>query len=151
MAGNGRHAADHLLVLGLARGLTVQAAAVEAGVSMRTATRRMADPGFARSVAEARASLAERAIGVLSDRAADAATVLAEIAADPGAPPQARVAAARAILQTLVQRRQFAGFTVSEFEWLVDVVLGLAWSALPDEESRQAFAMGTRARLAAVT
>ena len=60
MAANGRKNADDALVLYLAAGLTVEAAARKARVSPRTAHRRLADAGFRQRVTEARAEMVQQ-------------------------------------------------------------------------------------------
>jgi hypothetical protein len=60
MADFGRRKDDALL-LTLASGRSVRAAARAAGIGERTATRRMADRAFRRRVSELRADMVERA------------------------------------------------------------------------------------------
>jgi hypothetical protein len=81
MAAGGRKNADGALLMALAAGRTVQEAAQLAGVSERTAYRRLADPEFARQVSAARAEMVERAVGRMSDgmiAAADRLRVLVD-------------------------------------------------------------------------
>ena len=63
MAVRGRRGADGLLVVALAKGDTVELAACAAGISVRTAYRRLADPAFRIEVHRARATLVEQALG----------------------------------------------------------------------------------------
>jgi hypothetical protein len=75
----GRGAKDEQLALCLARGLTVATAASEAGVSERTAYRRLAETDFARRVEDLRCSLVEVAVRRLSDHMAAAADKVAAL------------------------------------------------------------------------
>jgi hypothetical protein len=103
MAARGRHNADVSLALAVSRGLTVEAAASAAGVSPRTAYRRLADPLFQVEVTEARMRIVEKAVGVLADGTVEAAQVLRELARE--GPPAVRLGAARALLQLYVWLR----------------------------------------------
>ena len=91
-----RDAKDEALAAALARGLSTKAAAAEAGVSQRTAFRRLEDVGFTARVEELRANLVELAVRRLSDhmqRAADRLSDLLESSNDTVA-----LGAARSIL-----------------------------------------------------
>jgi hypothetical protein len=84
---------DVVLALALAAGTAVGAAAEQAGVDRRTASRKLADPALCRQVAEFRGQLIAAALGRLADnmtRAADAVTTLLD---DPD--PRLRLRAAR--------------------------------------------------------
>lgn len=76
VAGGDRHGADQALVAALASGMTVKDAAVKAGVSDRTARRRLEDTEFRRRVADARSALLERAVARLADATTEAADTL---------------------------------------------------------------------------
>jgi hypothetical protein len=76
VAGGDRSRADTLLVAGLAAGQSVEAAARQAGVSERTARRRLGDPTFQRALAEARRVVLAQALGVLVDASTAAARAL---------------------------------------------------------------------------
>jgi hypothetical protein len=67
MAHGGRTIADDALAAALAEGKTVRDAVVAAGVSERTAYRRLGDPAFRQKVSEIRARMLERAAGVMAD------------------------------------------------------------------------------------
>jgi hypothetical protein len=69
MPTRGRKDADEALLVALACGATVEGAARQAGVSRRTAHRRLADPAFLRRLAAARADMVQRATGVLTNGA----------------------------------------------------------------------------------
>src|SRR5436305_1874677 len=72
MASRGRFAADELLALGLAQGQTVSDAARAAGISERTAHRRLDDPAFNQRVDQLRSLMIARALGGMSALLADA-------------------------------------------------------------------------------
>jgi hypothetical protein len=76
---NPRRAADEPLALALARGLSVQAAAAEAGVSERTAHRRLSERAFCERVEEVRRLLVDGAVRNLSARTSAASDRLAEL------------------------------------------------------------------------
>jgi hypothetical protein len=98
MAENGKEErADARLLTALAAGATVRDAARRAGVSERTAHRRLADPAFRQRVTEARAEMVERALGQLADGASEAVGTLRKLLkakADP-----VKLSAARTILE----------------------------------------------------
>ena len=75
MAENGRQKRHDVLVLALAAGQAVRNAAASAGVSERTAFRRLADPDFRRQVHEARAALVQQAVGKLTAGMAEAEAI----------------------------------------------------------------------------
>jgi hypothetical protein len=98
--------ADDLLALALAAGRDVAEAAAAAGVSERTAYRRLADPAFKRRVAELRAGMVDRASGRLADGMADAAAALRDLLGHPDG--RVRLGAARAMLEAGVRVREAA-------------------------------------------
>ncbi len=74
MAHFGSPKKDVTLALALASGGTITAAAEQAGVSRRTATRKLTDPAFRQLVAQMRADFVAQAVGRLTQnmtRAAD--------------------------------------------------------------------------------
>ena len=87
----------------LAAGLSQVDAATRAGVSTRTVARRLADPAFRRRVQELRAEMLARTSGLLADSGAEAVEALRELL--KGESPQARLGAARAILENLIRVR----------------------------------------------
>ncbi len=76
MAGSGRKKADAALALALAGGSIVEDAARSAGISPRTAYRRLADPAFSARVDELREEAVRQALGRLSALGTQAAGVL---------------------------------------------------------------------------
>jgi hypothetical protein len=81
MAGGNRANADERLAAELAVGKTIAAAATAAGISERTATRRMADPTFRARLTEARAAMIATAANKLASGMTAAADVLRELLA----------------------------------------------------------------------
>jgi hypothetical protein len=79
VAENGRKNVDNALVLALATGLSVPAAAQRAGASERTAYRRLDDPAFRSRLAQARSALFAEAVGRLAGLAGKAADALGEL------------------------------------------------------------------------
>ena len=75
----GRRKGDSGLVAALAGGATVRDAARSAGVSERTAHRRLEDAAFARRVSEARAELIARTVGTLADASTGDGTTLRDL------------------------------------------------------------------------
>jgi hypothetical protein len=93
-----RSQGDGRLIAELLRGQTTEAAAKAAGVSLRTAYRRTADPAFQREFAAARTRALGRAVAVLVDSTHDAAHQLAWLASH--AQQEAiQLAACRSILE----------------------------------------------------
>jgi hypothetical protein len=88
----------------LAAGSPVDQAAETAGVSVRTAYRRLADPGFARRLAQARDELISSALGELVECASEAvATLRALLQAKD---ERVRLGAARNTLEQLLRLRE---------------------------------------------
>lgn len=79
MSHTGRRNADETLAVCVAAGDTVRDAATTAGVSERTARRRMADPHFRDRVAKLRTEMTAQALGRMAARMASAADVLGEL------------------------------------------------------------------------
>lgn len=99
MSHQGRKNADELLLTTLAGGASVQAAAQLCDVSERTVNRRLADPEFRRKLNDARAQMVERALGHLSEGAAEASIVLRNLMANKDTADTVKLAAARAVLE----------------------------------------------------
>jgi hypothetical protein len=103
VAGGGRKNRDGLLAAGLAAGLTVATAAGKAGMSERSAYRRLAGDSFRRQVTEARAAMVERALGQTADGMAAAARTLRRLLQSDS--DSVRLGAARALLELGVKLR----------------------------------------------
>jgi hypothetical protein len=104
MADNGRQNGDVALLLAIASGQTVRDAAQQAGVSERTAARRMADADFRRQINELRADMVDRTLGKLADSMTSAADKLRELL-DADA-EQVRLGAARTLLEVGTKLRE---------------------------------------------
>jgi hypothetical protein len=98
---------DDALVLALACGATVEAAARQAGVSDRTVYRRLADPAFQKRVKDARTDLVRRSAGLLSAASGEAVRTLLALMKD-AAPPATRLGAAKAVLEIGMRLRELA-------------------------------------------
>lgn len=85
----------------LLAGAHVENAAIAAGISVRTAYRRLADPAFRQRVEDARESLRASILSKLTDAASDAIDCLWELARE--AEPGVRVRAAKALLDSLLR------------------------------------------------
>lgn len=94
---------DERLALELAKGETVRDAAVSAGVSERTASRRLTDIKFRRFVLKLRAEILERALSEMFHACTDAARTLRDLLANED--PKVKMGAAKAILETALKGR----------------------------------------------
>lgn len=104
MAGRGRSNADELLVAALASGKAVKDAAGEAGVSERTAFRRLEQADFCRRVAELRGRMVESAAGRLAAAAGAACETLTKLLS--ASSESVQLAAAKTILDQAVRLRE---------------------------------------------
>jgi hypothetical protein len=95
---------DAALIAALACGGTVEAAAKQAGVSERTAYRRLEDEGFRRRVDDARAEIVKRAVARLSAASVQAADTLRQLLSSDM--DFCRLAAARSILELGAKLRE---------------------------------------------
>lgn len=92
---------DDRLFRALVSGCHVENAAIAAGVSERTAYRRLADPVFRKQIDDARQSLREAILGRLADAGHDAIGVLMDLA--HGSEDEAiRLKAAKTLLDSLL-------------------------------------------------
>src|SRR5262249_55802340 len=89
--------ADEFLLLAVAAGPTLRGAAPGAGISERTATRRIADPNFRRRITELRAEMVNRALGCMADSMTDAADTLRRLLKAPA--DNVKLGAARSLLE----------------------------------------------------
>jgi hypothetical protein len=95
---------EDLLLGALAAGSRVEQAAQSAGVSVRTAYRRLADPVFAHRLAQARDELISSALGELVECASEAvATLRALLSASD---ERVRLGAAKSTLDQLLRLRE---------------------------------------------
>jgi len=98
MAGKGRRKGNSELVLSLASGKTIRDAAQQAGLSERTAFRRINDPEFRRQVREARSEMFSRSLGLLADASTSAVGTLRQLSLSAMS-ESVRLGAAKAILE----------------------------------------------------
>jgi hypothetical protein len=103
LASGDRHYADAALITALAAGNTVERAAASAGVSVRTAHRRLADPDFRAALDAAKRDLLERATAALT--AASTAAVDALVSLLTTGPPAVKLGAAVKIIELGAQLR----------------------------------------------
>src|SRR5262245_52086420 len=95
------------LALALACGATVEVAARQAGLSLRTAYRRLAEPAFRRQVQQVRADMVQRSAGALTAAATESIKTLLALQA-ASIPPATRLGAARAVLEIGIRLREVA-------------------------------------------
>jgi hypothetical protein len=107
MPHDGRKSANDKLLMALACGATVEAAARGAGVSRRTAHRRLKDPEFSRRLRQTRTELTQRTAGMLSGAGGEAVKTLLTLMRDP-TPPAVRLGSARAVLELGIKVRESA-------------------------------------------
>jgi hypothetical protein len=96
--GVGRKRADDALILALACGAQVEAAAAKAGVSAATAFRRLKDPAFMARLDAARRDMVERATSMLTAAAMEAVKTLLDLQGIKQ-PPATRLGAAKSVLE----------------------------------------------------
>jgi hypothetical protein len=107
MAEQPRKKAEDVLLLALACGATVEAAAGQCRLSERTVYRRLADPDFRRRLQAVRADMVQRAAGLLTAAAVEAVKTLLELQ-KASAPYAVRLGAARAVLELGTKLREAA-------------------------------------------
>jgi hypothetical protein len=104
VSGGERKNADSALIAALAAGGTVEASAKVAGVSVATAHRRIADPGFRQRVTDARDEMVSRAVARLSATSTLAADTLRELLTARS--ETVRLSAARTVLELGMKLRE---------------------------------------------
>lgn len=107
MATPKRSNSDHALLIVLACGATVEAAARQLGISERAVYRRKEKPAFQRQLQELKASMVDRASSALVAAAMEAVKTLLELL-KAATPPATRHAAARSVIELGVKLREFA-------------------------------------------
>jgi hypothetical protein len=105
MARIGTSGHDGALIAALLGGASVEGAANLAGLSLRTAFRRLADPTFQATLAEAKRARLARVVEVLAAGSLLAVNTLIELLG-PETPPSVRHASAKSILELDERRRQ---------------------------------------------
>ncbi len=107
MALHGKKNVDDRLLMALACGATIEAAARTVGISDRTVYRRLRDPAFRLRLQEVRADMVQRTAGMLTAAAGEGVKTLLALLKD-GVPPAVRLGAARAVLELGVKLRETA-------------------------------------------
>jgi len=102
-----RKSADEALLRGLACGATVESAARAAGISARTAHRRLKEEAFQKRLRDVRAEMVQRTAGMLTGSGLEAGKTLVSLL-DPTNPPTVRHGAARTILELGLKLRENA-------------------------------------------
>ena len=108
MARKSNKAAEQALLAALAIGATVENAARKAGISERTAYRRLADPDFQARVEQARRENMARTAGMLTGAALGSVKTLVDLQQDVSVPASVRRGAARDVLDMAVKYRESA-------------------------------------------
>jgi hypothetical protein len=90
---------------------SVLAAAQRAGVPPRTLFTWLRDPGFVEEYRGARREVVTQAIAKLQGIASQAVVALADVVNDSAAPPQARVSAAKTVLDVVVKATEVEDLT----------------------------------------
>ena len=124
MAARGRKSADDTLVVALASGATMADAARQAGVSERTAFRRMQDAEFRQQIVTARTQFYAQAVGLLADSLTDAVRTLRALL--DAESESTRLGAARTILE--------AGPRLRESEELAERIAALEANLKPADD-----------------
>jgi hypothetical protein len=100
--------ADQALLLALACGATVENAARKAGISERTAYRRLDNPAFVQQLQKLRADLVQRTAGMLSGAGLGAVKTLVDLQQDASVPAAVRRGSARDVLEFGIKYREAA-------------------------------------------
>ena len=105
---------------------TTTAAAVAAGVGLRTATRWLQNPAFQARLREAQAEALGAVVRALTAAASDAVQTLHDTLCDCTTPAAVKVSAARAVLELLLRLRESLDVEerLSELERLMEVHRG---------------------------
>jgi hypothetical protein len=99
-------AADEVLLQALAWGATVENAARKAGISERTAYRRLNDPSFVQRLEQLRADMVQRTAGMLSGAGMGSVKVLVDLQNDVSVPAGVRRRSARDVLELGLRFRE---------------------------------------------
>src|SRR5262249_23081555 len=102
-----RRNADEVLLMALACGATLDAAAQKAGVSKPTVRRRLQEPEFRQRLQEVRSDMVQRAAGTLTAASTEAIRTLLALQ-QPSVPYTTRLGAARATLEIGIKLREVA-------------------------------------------
>src|SRR5262249_23113453 len=105
MPQRGRRNADEVLLMALACGATLDAAAQKAGVSKPTVPRRLQEPEFRQRLQEVRSDMVQRAARTLTAASTEAIRTLLALQ-QPLTPYATRLGAARTILEVGIKMRE---------------------------------------------
>ena len=105
MAQHKKRNSDHALMIALACGATVEAAARQLGISERAAYRRMEKPDFKRELNQLRSEVVQRAAAMLTAAMMESVKTLLELQ-KPNVAPSTRLGAARSIIELGVKLRE---------------------------------------------
>jgi hypothetical protein len=105
MAHRGRKNADEVFLATIACGATVESAASKAGISRRTAHRRLLDPQAQKQLAELRAETVRRCCALLTAASLEAVKTLLDLQ-HPQTLPGVRLGAAKAIIELGTRLRE---------------------------------------------
>jgi hypothetical protein len=111
VAGQRRRTADDAMVLALACGATVESAAQRAGVSERTAFRRLKDAAFQERVQATRLEMVQRTGGMLTAASLEAVKTLMQLL-QTSSSATVRLGAARTILDLSMKVREAADLEI---------------------------------------
>jgi hypothetical protein len=103
-----RKGADQALLRALACGATVENAARKAGVSERTAYRRLGDPAFQHQLERLKAEMVQRSACLLTGAGMGAVKVLVDLQNDVSVPAGVRRRSARDVLEMGLKYREAA-------------------------------------------
>jgi hypothetical protein len=105
MARRGKKDIDDKLLMALACGATVEAAARTVGVSDRTVYRRLKDPAFHKRLQDMRADMVQRTAGALTAAGAEAVRALLALLKE-ATPAAVRLGAARTVIELGLKMRE---------------------------------------------
>jgi hypothetical protein len=125
-----RQAANEALIIALACGATVEQAARQAGMSRRTAQRRLADKAFQQQLRAFTAEMVKRTTGMLTAAAQESVKTLLRLHAASN-PPGVQLGAARSVLQLSLKQRESCEFE----ERLAEVERRFAEQNVPPHDS----------------
>src|SRR6516225_10171854 len=103
-----RQGADRALLQALACGASVENAARKAGMSERTAYRRLDDPAFLAQLEQLRAEMVQRTAGMLTGAGLGSVKVLVDLQGDVSVPAGVRRRSARDVLELGLKFREAA-------------------------------------------
>jgi hypothetical protein len=98
---------NHALMIALACGATIEAAARQVGISERAVYRRLEKPEFKREINQLRSEMIQRAAAMLTAAAMESVKTLLELQ-KPSVTAAVRLGAARAVLEMGVKLREVA-------------------------------------------